>query len=141
SSGSEVEGSIDWGVRKSFRDYVTGGIAQGKITASGGAEQAAGNGSFSFPQAADGTDWNGTMAEIQYAGNVNFYGHDGVMDVTLSNPVIVVEDSSSAKLQTQFQGNNITLANIDLSKAKKQELDGQAVRFSSAPVTLHSQGQ
>src|SRR5699024_5730745 len=95
SSGSEVEGSIDWGVRKSFRDYVTGGIAQGKITASGGAEQAAGNGSFSFPQASEGTDWNGTSGEIQYAGNVNFYGHDGVMDVTLSNPVIVVEDSSS----------------------------------------------
>src|SRR5699024_11517770 len=49
----------------------------------------------------------GSSGKIQYAGNVNFYGHDGVMDVTLSNPVIVVENSSSAKLQTQFQGNNI----------------------------------
>lgn len=135
-----VEGSLDWGVKHSFRSYVVGGIANGKITASGGANQQRGNGSFHFPQASDGSNWNGSTGRIQYAGNVNFYGHDGVMDVTLSNPVIVVDSASAARLQTTFQGSTITVANIDLSQAKKDDLSGDAVRYNSAPVTLHSQG-
>lgn len=141
ASSSGVQGSMEWGVKESFRNYVTGGIANGKITPSGGAKQARGNGAFTFPQADSGTTWNGSSGKIQYAGNVNFYGHSGVMDVTLSNPVIVVENSNSATLQTTSQGKTITLATIDLAKAKKQELGGDAVRFSSAPVNLHSQGK
>lgn len=141
STSPGVQGSMEWGVKESFRNYVTGGIAKGKITPSGGAKQASSNGGFTFPQADAGTTWNGSSGTIQYAGNVNFYGHSGAMDVTLSNPVIVVKNSTTATLQTTLQGKTITLATIDLAKAKQQELDGDAVRFSSAPVHLHSQGK
>lgn len=140
SGSSGVQGKLEWGLKQSFRSYVRGPIAGGKITASGGAQQLSGNGAFTFPQASSGTTWNGSSGKVQYAGNVNFYGHDGVMDVTLSNPRVVIEDSNSAKLQTQFQGETITLATIDLSGAAREDLTGDAVRFTGAPVTLHSQG-
>ncbi|NWN87312.1 MAG: HtaA domain-containing protein [Micrococcaceae bacterium] len=140
SNSSGVQGTLQWGVKESFRSYVLGSIANGKITPSGGAKQRNGNGIFTYPQASGGTSWDGSRGTVQYAGNVNFYGHDGVMDVTLSNPVIVVDGSKSAKLQIQFKGRTITLATIDVSKAKKESLAGNAVRFNSAPVTLHPQG-
>lgn len=139
-STNGVEGSLQWGVRESFRKYVVGPIANGKITPSSGAKQANGNGVFTFPQAARGTKWNGNIGQVQYAGNVNFYGHGGVMDVTLSNPVIVVENARSAKVQTNFNGKTVTIGNIDLSGAKKRSLQGDAVQYQNAPVTLHSHG-
>ena len=135
-----VEGSLQWGVRESFRKYVVGPIANGKITPSSGAKQISGNGVFTFPQAARGSKWNGATGQIQYAGNVNFYGHSGVMDVTLSNPIIVVENARSAKVQTHFNGKTITIGNIDLSGAKMSSLQGDAVQYQNAPVTLHSEG-
>lgn len=139
-STSGVEGSLQWGVRESFRKYVVGPIDNGKITPSSGAKQASGSGVFTFPQAARGTKWNGTTGQVQYAGNVNFYGHGGVMDVTLSNPVIVVENARSAKVQTNYNGKTITIGNIDLSGAKMRSLQGDAVQYENAPVTLHSEG-
>ena len=140
TSSNGVEGSLQWGVRESFRNYVVGPIANGKITPSSGAKQSNGNGAFTFPQAARGTKWNGTTGQVQYAGNVNFYGHGGVMNVTLSNPVIVVENARSAKVQTNLNGTTVTIGNVDLSGAKKRSLKGDAVQYQNAPVTLHSEG-
>lgn len=140
SSASGVQGTLEWGVKESFRSYVVGSIANGKITPSGGAKQRSGNGVFTFPQASSDTTWDGAKGTVQYAGNVNFYGHDGVMDVSLSNPKIVVDNATVARLQTRFNGETITIATIDLAQAKKESLAGDAVRFKSAPVTLHHQG-
>ena len=138
-----VEGSLQWGVRQSFRTYVVGPIAHGTITPSRGATQAAGNGVFTFPQAASGTTWNGTSGTIQYAGQVRFSGHGGTMDTILANPQVRVTSASSAQLRVPFgaSGQLITLATIDLSAANRTELAGGAVRYSQAPVILAPQGQ
>ncbi|MGW1927310.1 HtaA domain-containing protein, partial [Streptomyces massasporeus] len=42
------DGTLDWGIKQSFRTYLAGGFAQGKTTLEGGAEQAANNGVFTF---------------------------------------------------------------------------------------------
>lgn len=135
-----TEGSLQWGVKSNFRAYVTGNIANGHVTASEGAQQAAGNGVFTFPQASSGTDWDGRTGTVQYAGQVTFYGHSGALDHTVANPQIRVTSPSSADLRIAYRGSTITFATIDLSTAAKQELDGGAARFSSAPATLTSAG-
>lgn len=139
---SSVEGSFVWGVKKTFRDYVVGSIATGEITVSHGAEQGSNNGVFTYPQAATGKEWNGTTGNVQYAGQVNFYGHAGAMNVTLANPVIRVVNSSTAELLIPFGEHNtlVAIANIDLGSALKQSLDGDAVRFSGATTTLTKEG-
>ncbi|NEE40945.1 hypothetical protein G3M53_88155, partial [Streptomyces sp. SID7982] len=38
-----VDGTLDWGIKEKFRDYLVGPIAQGKITLADGAKQAADN--------------------------------------------------------------------------------------------------
>ncbi|MGO1507590.1 MAG: HtaA domain-containing protein [Microbacterium sp.] len=135
-----AEGVLQWGVKSNFRSYVTGNIANGRITASEGAQQTAGNGVFTFPQASSGTDWNGQTGTVQYAGQVTFYGHSGALNHTVANPSIRVTSASSADLWIDYHGSSITFATIDLSTAVKQELDGEAVRFSSASATLTNAG-
>lgn len=134
-------GSLQWGVKDSFRSYVVGPIAQGKITVSNGAKQASGNGIFRYPQA-DRSKWNGSTGSVQFAGNVNFRGHDGAMDVNLANPIVRVTSASKATVVIPFgkPGDTISLANIDLSSAKKETLADGAVRYSQAKTTLTKSG-
>ena len=135
-----TEGSLQWGVKSNFRSYVTGGIAHGTITASKGASQAAGNGVFTFPQASSDTDWNGRTGTVQYAGQVTFHGHGGALNHTIANPQILVTSPSDAELRIEYGDTTIAFATIDLSTATRQELEGDAVRFSSAATTLTSAG-
>ncbi len=135
-----TQGSLQWGVKSNFRAYVTGSIAHGKITASDGAQQAAGNGVFTFPQASSGSDWNGRTGTVQYAGHVAFYGHSGALNHTIANPQVHVTSPESAELRIEYGDSTIAFATIDLSTASKQELDGGAARFRSASATLTSTG-
>ncbi len=140
---TSVQGSLEWGVRQSFRNYVIGPISHGRISASKGATQANDNGIFTFPQASSGTNWDGTRGYVQYAGQVRFYGHAGSLDVSLANPVVRVVDSKRAELRVPFgpKGNLITLAEIDLVSGNKQTLEDGAVRFSRSKTTLTKAGE
>lgn len=84
-----VQGTLTWGVKRSFRNYIVGFIAQGSVTASAGASQLANNGPLVFSGGKGTVDAAGTI-RVQYAGTVRFYGHSGELDVTLSNPLLEV---------------------------------------------------
>jgi hypothetical protein len=83
-----VDGTLGWGVKQSFRTYVVDGVAQGKITASGGATQTTGNGAFTFPDASGTYDTDADTLSASFAGAVNFKGHEDNgsygLDLTLS---------------------------------------------------------
>ncbi|MCS0605255.1 HtaA domain-containing protein [Streptomyces sp. LP11] len=87
--GSIVDGTLGWGVKKSFRTYVVGGVAHGKISTSGGAKQASGNGAFTFPGATGSYDTKADSLAAAVKGAVNFKGHEtnGTygLDLTLSD--------------------------------------------------------
>lgn len=134
-----ADGALEWGVKASFRSYVTGRIAQGKITVQKPATQNSTQSIYKYPQATGGT-WNGTTGTVQYAGNVNFYGHDGAMNVDLANPVISVKSKTKAELVVNHNKKNIVLATIDLGSAKRTALQGGAVNFAGAKATLSKAG-
>ncbi|MFD6548975.1 HtaA domain-containing protein [Streptomyces sp. NPDC058398] len=87
--GEIADGTLGWGVKQSFRTYVVDGAAQGKITASGGATQAAGNGAFTFTDATGTYDTGADTLSASFKGAVNFKGHEANgsygLDLTLSD--------------------------------------------------------
>lgn len=134
-----ADGMLEWGVKKSFRSYVVGPISHGKITVQKPATQNSTKTVYKYPQATGGT-WNGSTGTVQYAGNVNFYGHDGAMNVDLANPVISVKSGTKAELVVKHKKKNIVLAAIDLGSAKRTALKGGAVNFAGAKATLSKAG-
>ncbi|MFE2413689.1 HtaA domain-containing protein [Kitasatospora sp. NPDC059408] len=85
-------GALDWGVRRTFRDYVTGAIAQGRWELGAGA---ADGGAFYRWSPAKGT-YDPATGELTaaFTGTVRFTGlrtggTDG-LDLTLANPGVTV---------------------------------------------------
>ncbi|GIG67159.1 HtaA domain-containing protein [Phytomonospora endophytica] len=69
-----LDGTIDWGVKKSFRDYIAGPIAKGKVELSGGATD---NGDgFRFGKATGTYDPAKKLLTAAYQGTVHFLGHE-----------------------------------------------------------------
>ena len=89
-------GTLDWGVKESFRAYISGNIAHGSWDTSDGADYETPNFRWSGatgeidPETGDGT--------VSFAGAVHFTGHDGVLDLVLANPRIEFEDGEAALL-------------------------------------------
>jgi hypothetical protein len=131
-------GSLTWGVKQSFRDYVTGSIAQGRVTASGVSTS---GGSFVFGQSTGGsyTQASGTGTS-RYSGSVRFIGHEGLLDVQLSNPVVRVDNASRATLLVSVNGGSaIEFATLNLAVAAKST-PNNTVAYSGVPAVLTARG-
>ncbi|MFJ3230115.1 HtaA domain-containing protein [Streptomyces sp. NPDC086787] len=76
-------------MKDSFRAYVVGGAAKGRIATSDGATQAAGNGAFTFPGATGSCDTGAGSLSAAFKGAVNFKGHESNgsygLDLTLAD--------------------------------------------------------
>lgn len=112
-----VTGALTWGVKASFRRYITGPIAGGEITLSDGVTQPGGTGPFVWPGGEGTLDEDGTVS-VQYAGTVNFFGHDGALDVTISDPEITLNPGGTGTLSvtyTSTDGDTSTLVLANLT--------------------------
>src|SRR6185312_7584809 len=78
-AGALQDAAVDWGVRRTFREYVTGTIAKGKWTLSGGAQD--GGALFRFPQGTGTYDPKKQTLDAAFAGAVRFTGEQ--LDLTL----------------------------------------------------------
>ncbi|MFJ3419060.1 HtaA domain-containing protein [Streptomyces sp. NPDC086082] len=76
TKGDIADGRLTWGVKESFRSYVVSSVAKGKITTSGGATQAAGNGVFTFTGATGIYDTDADTLTAAFDGAVTFKGHE-----------------------------------------------------------------
>ncbi|MFI9206991.1 HtaA domain-containing protein [Streptomyces sp. NPDC053253] len=72
--------AVDWGVRRTFREYVTGAIAQGKWTLADGAQD--GGALFRFPAGKGTYDAKEQSLDASFAGGVRFTGAH--LDLTLA---------------------------------------------------------
>lgn len=126
-------GSLSWGLRQSFRDYITGPIAHGSISVSGGASSS--GGSFTFPQSGAAKGDGGA----DYRGAVNFRGHGGILNLSFSDPEVSIDSARSGSLTAQVGGRRISVATLNLGAGAKSESDG-ATAYTDVPATLTSQG-
>ena len=119
-------GSSDWGVKMSFRNYITGPIAHGDIAVSGGATTNP-DGTFHFPTVGGTYDPATRSGEIDLQGTVRFRGHETpvcsgtyLLFLTVTDPRLVLAgdvgtlyaDATSTSLET---GETVTYPNVDLA--------------------------
>ncbi|RFU86098.1 hypothetical protein DY218_13250, partial [Streptomyces triticagri] len=137
------DGTLDWGLKESFRKYVTG-IAGGEITATDGAEQAADNGIFTFSDGTGTYDTGTHAVETAFKGKVSFvsklHGFDiGITDVKVSTEGTGGAIEADVTLNGETQ-NDIALAELDLTDVKPGQGEGGAMTFEDIPATLTADG-
>ncbi|MFD8970117.1 HtaA domain-containing protein [Streptomyces sp. NPDC059568] len=86
--------AVDWGVRRTYREYVTGPIAKGEWTLSDGAQD--GGALFRFPRGTGSYDAGKGTLDAHFAGTVRFTGNrtgTGTgLDLTLTKVAVRVKD-------------------------------------------------
>ncbi|MFG2548566.1 HtaA domain-containing protein [Streptomyces sp. NPDC048581] len=136
SGGKLVDGAVDWGVRRTFREYVTGDIAKGEWTLSSGAED--GGALFRFPDG-EGTFEDGDL-RASFRGTVRFTGAHG-LDLALSGVRVTVADGKgtlSADVKSpDFTGKKLPL--VTFAAKGLASKDGLA-RVTEAPAKLTADG-
>jgi hypothetical protein len=85
----------DWGVKASFRNYITGPIAHGSIALADGATRNA-DGTFHFPVAGGEYDPDTSATVVRFSGSVRFSGHDGALEMTVANPRVEITPEGAA---------------------------------------------
>ncbi|MFF3754099.1 HtaA domain-containing protein [Streptomyces sp. NPDC002018] len=78
---------VDWGVRRTYREYVTGPIANGKWTLSDGAQD--GGALFRFPRGTGSYDARSGTLDADFAGTLRFTGTG--LDLTLTGVAVRVK--------------------------------------------------
>ncbi|MGW3283175.1 HtaA domain-containing protein [Streptomyces sp. NPDC001002] len=130
------DGAADWGVRRTFREYVTGDIARGKWTLSDGAED--GGALFRFPEG-EGTYEKGELT-ANFTGAVRFTGEQG-LDLRLSAVRAAVKDGKGTLYadvtSADFTGKKVPLVTF---VAKGLKATDGLVKLTEAPTKLTAQG-
>ncbi|MFE7361192.1 HtaA domain-containing protein [[Kitasatospora] papulosa] len=149
--GEIVDGALDWGVKESFRSYVTGPVANGRVETGGGATASAAG--YRFPDATGGFDADEQTLDAAFDGTVRFLGHkEGdayTLDLSLTGLEIrlengagtLVADVSSKDRETRKVTTRTDLAIADLKlPAGELEVKDGVVTLSAVPATLTAGG-
>ncbi|WP_399924666.1 HtaA domain-containing protein [Streptomyces kanamyceticus] len=137
------DGTLDWGLKESFRKYVAG-MAHGTIEATDGAKQAADNGVFTFT-GGTGTYDTGTHATATaFKGAVRFASTAHRFDIKIADVKVRTEGKAGAiQADVTLNGatqNDIDLAALDLSAVRPGQGEGGAMTFKDIPTTLTADG-
>lgn len=97
------DSEISWGIKESFRSYIKGSIANGEWTTSGNASDA--GSTFVFSGSGQSIDKEAKTGTITTDGSVNFTGHKGILDLTITNPKIDF-DTASGTLSATVNSND-----------------------------------
>ncbi|MGW3862315.1 HtaA domain-containing protein [Streptomyces sp. NPDC005047] len=126
TKGEVADGTLGWGVKQTFRAYVVGPIAKGRVTVSGGATQAAGNGAFTFKDATGTYDTDADKLTAAFEGAVNFKGHESGgtygLDLTLSNLKATL-DGGSGRLSADVNSLGTLTKGVVLADLKAKSAD------------------
>lgn len=152
ASDSTVSGGrLDWAIKKSFQDYVTGPIAEGSWSLVDGAGTV-GDSQFQFHTASGEYDVDSGDFDASYSGGVRFQGHQDdsgtyEMDLTIADPSVQLSGGSGTLYvdivarhggQEQFHPGvdfgDLDVAGLDTSQA------GDSLALSDVPVTLTANG-
>ncbi|MGW4205537.1 HtaA domain-containing protein [Streptomyces sp. NPDC004726] len=151
TAGTILDGNLDWGVKESFREYVTTGFGKGKIEVSGGTTSNAAG--FRFPKGKGVFDASKKSLSASFDGQVRFLGHltDGqyVLDLKLSDLKVKVEgtkgtllaDVSTKDRETQKVStfNDLGIASLAVP-ANALKAEKKVVTLNDVPATLTADG-
>ncbi|MFD9475626.1 HtaA domain-containing protein [Streptomyces nojiriensis] len=135
--GAFADAAVDWGVRRTFREYVTGSVGQGRWTLAEGAQD--GGALFRFPQGKGSFDGAKGTLDAAFAGTVQFTGAH--LDLTLGKMSVKVENGKGVLSADVTAGgatkNAVPLVEFD---AKGLKTEGKLATLTEAPATLTEGG-
>lgn len=143
--GRIEDAAVDWGVRRTFREYVTGSLAKGKWKLSGGAQD--GGALFRFPQGKGDYDAKASgdpSLDADFAGTVHFTGKE--LDLSLSHVSVTVEDGKGTLSADVADGEKGSGTEKDQAlitfEAKKSQLkpDDGLITLTEVPAVLTKAG-
>lgn len=148
SSVCEVTGGeLSWGVKESFRSYISGSIAHGKWEVADGATYE--TPSFGWSNPVGEIDAETGEGTVSFTGSIHFTGHDGALDMTLANPTVALQGDGTAQLLLDTKSQRATgEVAIDETQAYIGKIDGVGqidpasgeVQLEAAPAVLTSDG-
>ncbi|MFJ7410527.1 HtaA domain-containing protein [Streptomyces sp. NPDC098077] len=154
AAGRTVQGGrLDWGIKSSFQSYVTGPIASGSWSLTGGAATVGGS-QFRFHSATGSYDPDTGALTSGFSGGVHFTGHrkpDGSneLDLTISRPTVRISGGSGtlhADMVSKERGtgkvsnrSQVPLASLDLGGIDMKG-GSTPIALTNVPATLTSQG-
>lgn len=137
-------GSLTWGVKASFRTYVTGPIAHGSISTNGATQS---GGAFVWGGGNGAYNEADSKGKVNYSGTVAFAGHNGQLDLKISNPRVQVNGKGSANLIADITSKGLNAPDVaksgviiaTLALPASTTADGK-ISWSNAPATLTAAG-
>ncbi|QBE49485.1 HtaA domain-containing protein [Leucobacter triazinivorans] len=139
---------LNWGIKESFRSYISGSIANGDWTTSDDMRYETPSFIWTESEGAIAPDLSG--GSILFTGAVQFTGHDGALEFDLADPGIEFEDERTAYLLVRIGATDaaaeggtveselVRAAKIDL--AGVTEASGARLDIDGAVPVLTSEG-
>jgi hypothetical protein len=158
-SGRRItSGAIEWGVRQSWRQYITAGAASGRVdlTAPASAPDGPATGAgyaYRFPEGEGVYDADNGELRLTGKGGVRFTGHSyggasPTLDVQFSDPTVIVRHNGTAVLTAtgrDSDGNalgNWPFVDLDVTDVEVAHDGGtRTVTYTAVPTTLRPDGQ
>ena len=122
-------GTLGWGVKASFRDYIEGPIADGEIEVTRPAVRED-DGTFIWKKGEGRANVDADTAKIRLRGTVYFYGHDDgsgpTLEIYVENPRLVIDGENSflvADVKSRLGGPLIEYPGVELVSIDATGLD------------------
>lgn len=136
--------TLDWGVKSSFRTYISGGIANGAWTLSGVTYA---DGRYGWSGGSGSVNPTESRGLVRYPGTVSFSGHGGVLNLVLSNLAVRVTSATSATLIADVHSTDMSGTPADAKGIGFATLalggsttSGSALAVNGAPAVLTEAG-
>ena len=138
ASQSLQDASVDWGVKSSFRKYITGPVAGGSQELTGATSNA--DGSYHFT-AAEGTVEADGSYHVKFTGSsVKYTGHHGVLEVTISDLELVIKDGQGSLYaninESPYNGNTTPNPPVQHDHTLIGTFDASSLKNEGGQLTL-----
>lgn len=138
ASQSLQDASVDWGVKSSFRKYITGPVAGGSQELTGATSNA--DGSYHFT-AAEGTVEADGSYHVKFTGSsVKYTGHHGVLEVTISDLELVIKDGQGSLYanisERPYNGNTTPNPHVQHDHTLIGTFDASSLKNEGGQLTL-----
>lgn len=133
-------GQLSWGIKESFRAYISGTIANGTWEVTDGATYE--TPAFGWSDVSGVIDRETLAGSAEFTGAVHFTGHDGLLDTVMAHPTLIFDEDGTGRLLLDLS--NVTMDDALAGDTENAQAITQAsfitLDLASAPLTLDADG-
>lgn len=143
SSTRVARGNFGWGLRKSFTTYIRSSIARGSWNLSGATWDGS---NFGFAATGGLFNTGSKKGSLYYSGSVHFSGHNGLLDMTISNPTLEIDGGRGALYlnvaSSDTSGKKTDYGRVHFANVAFADVTASAtsLSYTSSAVTLTARG-